>query len=246
MALPRFFHASLPTVGPVVLEPSEGRHASNVLRLEPGAEVVLFDGMGGEALCSVAEINKHRVTVEIACRTDSNRELDRPLEMWVALPKGDRQKTLIEGLVQLGVTRLVPLMTVRGVAQPSSGALDRLGRAVVETSKQCGRNRLLEIAEPRTVNQAAATPLASDHCGSVVAHPYGSPWPLSELVASGGKALTALRVAIGPEGGFTEEEISIWEGRGWRTISLGPRILRIEMAALQVAAWWATLPVATP
>ena len=89
----------------------------------------------------------------------------------MALPKGDRQKWLVEKAVELGVTRIVPLRTQRGVAQPVEQALVRLRRAVIEASKQCGRNRLLQIDEPRAwpdfVADAADTPCR------LLAHPGG-------------------------------------------------------------------------
>lgn len=241
MALPRFFHSPLALSGSIVLEPAEGRHASNVLRLERGAQVVVFDGSGGEALCTIADIDKRQVSLAIEQRSDSNRELSRPLELWVALPKGDRQKTLIEGLVQLGVTRLIPLICQRGVAQPNSAALERLRRGVLETSKQCGRNRLLEIGQPHSLSEAAVYPAQFDQL-SLLAHPYGSSRSLGEFQSLGGQPPGALRVAVGPEGGFTDQEVSLLQHNQWESVSLGPRILRIEMAALQIAAWWAALP----
>ncbi len=241
MALPRFFHESLPLDGSFALVPAEARHASNVLRLERGAQVVVFDGCGGEAQCTIADIDKRQATLQIEQRSDSDRELSRPLELWVALPKGDRQKTLIEGLVQLGVTRLIPLVCQRGVAQPNSGALERLRRGVLETSKQCGRNRLLEIGEPLSLSEAAVYPSHFDQL-SLLAHPYGSSRSLGAFQGLGGQPPGALRVAVGPEGGFTDQEVSLLQDNKWESVSLGPRLLRIEMAALQIAAWWAALP----
>ncbi len=242
MALPRFFHSPLPPSGSIVLEPAEGRHASNVLRLERGAQVVVFDGSGGEALCTITDIDKRQVTLAIERRTDSDRELRRPLELWVALPKGDRQKTLIDGLVQMGVTRLIPLVCRRGVAQPNPGALDRLRRGVIETSKQCGRNRLLEIGDPQSVPEGVVQPAQLDQRLSLVAHPYGNSRSLGEFQSVDTGPPRALRVAVGPEGGFTDEEVALWGDSGWESVSLGPRIMRIEMAALQIAAWWGAQP----
>ena len=261
MSLPRFFHPRLPLQGDVALDDSEARHASNVLRLARGAEVVLFDGRGGEAQGVVTALDKRSVTVSITARTDCDRELARPLELLVALPKGDRQKTLVDGLVQLGVTRLTPLVCQRGVAQPTASALERLQRSVVESSKQCGRNQLLVISSPLTIQQAISQadshanlqvnpPAASLEAAAnpaqpselyCVAHPYGLRQSLRDLASLQAGQTTGGHIAVGPEGGFSEAEIEQWSQAGWPAVDLGPRILRIEVAALQLAAWWSSL-----
>lgn len=258
MSPPRFFHPQLPLQGEVALDAHEARHASNVLRLARGAEVVVFDGQGGEAQGVVAALDKRSVTVSITARTDSDRELVRPLELLVALPKGDRQKTLVDGLVQLGVTRLTPLICQRGVAQPTAGALERLQRSVVESSKQCGRNQLLAISHPQTIEQAVSQSSSQSNFQSnsqadaakhhpaqselrCVAHPYGARQSLRDLASGRADQASGARIAVGPEGGFSEAEIEQWSQADWPSIDLGPRILRIEMAALQLAAWWSSL-----
>ena len=236
MSLPRFLVNSLPAGGLVELDESESRHASKVLRLGVGEHVSLFADGGAEAQGTIVTVGKRIVTVEVLHRTDTNRELLHSIEMWVALPKGDRQKTLVDGLVQLGVARLIPLIAARGVAQPSGTAISRLQRVVVESSKQCGRNQLMEIGEPRSLD-------ALEPCGvpsaSLFAHPYGSGNALSHfdsVAVPGGSA----RVAIGPEGGFTDQEVEQLRDANWSQVSLGARVLRVEMAALMVAAWWAS------
>lgn len=239
MAAPRFFHAPLPLAGEVTLSESEARHASNVLRLSVGASVVLFDGHGGEACGMVAALDKRSATVELTARTDSNRELPRPLELVVALPKGDRQKTLVDGLVQLGVARLTPLVCQRGVARPTPAALERLERSVVESSKQCGRNRLMRISPPQTIAQVAHASSGQSTTWSLVAHPFGAATSICEATNDLSSKIKAARMAVGPEGGFSDAEITQWLEAGWQCVELGPRILRIEMAALQLAAWWA-------
>ena len=243
MALPRFLHSPLPPSGLVQLDDAEARHASQVLRLQLGASIELFDGQGGEARALIANVSKKSVHVEIVQRSDTNRELLCPLELLVALPKGDRQKTLIDGLVQYGTTQLTPLNCERGVAQPTEGALERLRRSVVESSKQCGRNQLLRISTPQSINSLVTAQCDPSRCLSVVAHPYGSlsTWReiISATIVQGD--ISEARVAIGPEGGFTEAEIDQFTQAGWTTVALGPRLLRIEFAALQVAAWWASL-----
>ena len=235
MSLPRFLVSQIPELGSATqLDEAEARHASNVLRLKSGSEVLLFDGRGGEALAQLDEVSKRSVSARCLQRLDSPRELARPMDLYVALPKGDRQKTLIEGAVQLGVTRLIPLVCERGVARPVASAIDRLQRAVVEASKQCGRNQLMEVAEPVDVGDFEAAGDGELRC---FAHPYGQTQTLHSLAARAAIAKRCVAI-IGPEGGFTDEECQLLGSRGGIATSLGPRILRVEVAAMAVACWW--------
>ncbi len=237
MSLPRFLVPALPNSGLIALDPTESRHASNVLRMAVGQQVGLFDGRGGEAVGSVERIEKRLVHVRIELRTDVDRELQQPIEVICALPKGDRQKVLVDGLVQMGVAKLVPLSSARAVAKPTGNALARLQRAVIETSKQCGRNRLMAIGTPIPLEELTAIQ-ANQESTHLFAHPYGDSRSLAGLSPARAPHLPA-RVVIGPEGGFTEDETQSLVAAHWTPISLGPRILRIEIAALTVAAWWA-------
>ncbi len=209
----------------------EARHLKSVMRAEVGDEVLLFDGSGAEFAATISAIAKHGVQLAISERREVSRELPFALTLAVALPKGDRQKWLLEKITELGVTRLVPIVTERGVAQPVESALERLRRGVLEASKQCGRNRLLEIAEPRAATDLFASPAtAAVH---LIAHPTGR--PLAEIF--GPPLSSGITAAIGPEGGFTDAEVAAALAHGWQPASLGGRILRVETAAIAIAAW---------
>ncbi len=238
MSTPRFLVEMLPVTGAVELNASESRHASNVLRMQTGDAVILFDGQGGEAHGVLELVGKRSVMVNVLSRSDADRELPVGLELLVALPKGDRQKTLIDALVQLGVARLTPLECRRGVAQPHDSALQRLERGVIEASKQCGRNRLLSIQRPISIEQLVTAAPATAATPSHFAHPYGPSKGLASVALELAE-VQRVRVAIGPEGGFTDSECELLQSHGWQQISLGERILRIEVAAMMVAAWWA-------
>ena len=112
---------------------------------------MLWDGSGAEFSAKVAQIGRSSVDLEVRQRHEIDRELSFSLTLGVALPKGDRQRWLVEKCTELGTTCLVPLITERGVAQPVEKALSRLERTVIETCKQCGRNRLMEIAPPSSL-----------------------------------------------------------------------------------------------
>jgi 16S rRNA (uracil1498-N3)-methyltransferase len=164
----------------------------------------------------------------VLSREQIDRELPLDLTLGVALPKGDRQKWLVEKAVELGVTRIVPLRTQRAVAQPVEQALTRLRRAVVEASKQCGRNRLLQLDPPRPWPDFVA--IAGASC-RLVAHPGGDRNLHSLLSSISGDVCAA----IGPEGGFADEEIALALATNWHLVDLGPRIIRVETAALMLA-----------
>lgn len=246
--------------GRATLTGPEAHHLIHVMRFGPGNQVVLFDGSGAEFAARIDRVGRAKVELTVLARREVNRESSREITLGVALPKGDRRRWLVEKAVELGVRRLVPLATSRSVARLSDGALARLRRTVVEASKQCGRNRLMEIAEPQAWSDfvvAAATGLR------LLAHPE-EPAPAGKLPvapagvagvepseppgkpAGGSLRLTASHppkqlsepavLAVGPEGGFTPDEVALAASAGWKRVDLGPRILRVETAAILMVA----------
>ena len=211
---------------------AEAHHLIHVMRAKPGSQVILFDGDGAEFLAEVRTLRRSDVELAVLERREVDRELPLSLVVGVALPKGDRQKWLIEKLTEAGVGRLVPLRTARSVAQPGAEALERLGRGVVEASKQCGRNRLMRLSEPLSWTDFVAAPRANS-C-RLLAHP--GPRENSSSLLSGANDPEEVTLAIGPEGGFTDEEVDQAVSLGWRCVDLGPRILRVETAALVLAS----------
>lgn len=228
----RFFVDHPLVEGTAQLAGPEAEHLTKVLRAKPGDAVLLFDGGGAEFTARITRTGRAIVELAVLARHEICRELATALTLGVALPKGDRQRWLVEKAVELGVTRVVPLITDRGVAEPSPGALARLSRYVIEASKQCGRNRLLEIAAPLPVGQYCRQ--APPGACRLVADFGPDAIPLARLPASA--AVGGVWLAVGPEGGFTEDEAST--AASWQRVSLGPRVLRIETAALALAAYF--------
>jgi len=281
MAISRFFLPSLPSSGVVRLDDQDARHAVQVLRLQVSDKVRLFDGQGHEADCQIVSTGRSWLELQIEKRDSISRELPGCLQMIVSLPKGDRQKTLVETLVQIGVHSLIPLSCHRSIAQPTQQTIERLRRTVVEASKQCGRNQLMQIQSPAelttidtlptigsfetqicqldtaqksTTTQPLDTPPSTaesfhtDNSPSwkssevkLFAHPYGANESLCQALKQHAQEehLPPTRMVIGPEGGFTQEECQWLNEQGWQQVSLGKRILRIETAAIMMAATWA-------
>jgi len=221
----RFFLAEPPSHGRGRLVGDEARHLVRVMRCRVGDEVVAFDGRGTSWRARVASIGRDEAVLDLGAAVVEAATRDAPLTLAVALPKGDRQKWLVEKLTELGVPRLVPLVTTRGVAEATPAAVERLGRSVIEACKQCGRDTLMAIAEPRTVAEVVAAHRATG--GIVVADRGCAP------LAGFDRPVVAL---VGPEGGFTAEELVAVEAAGGRRVSLGPHVLRIETAAIALAA----------
>jgi 16S rRNA (uracil1498-N3)-methyltransferase len=221
----RFYTNQPLTLGPLQLEGPEGRHLATVRRFLPGDTVYLFNGDGRQYAALVRGVSRQGVELEIVAAESRARELDYRLEVAAPLPKGDRAQFLVEKLTELGATSFTPLRTQRSVVHPRESRRDKLQRYVIEASKQCGRNVLLQV-EPLTDWQTYCKrndlPLIR-----ILAH-------LGEA-AEGWPAARDTAVAVGPEGGFTEEELSFARGLGWRAVSLGARILRVETAALVLA-----------
>lgn len=232
----RYF-SQIPIAGDhATLTDAEAHHLIHVMRAKPGMRVTLFDGSGAEFAAQVEQVGRAEVTLAVVARHEIDRELPMTITLGISLPKGDRQKWLVEKAVEVGITRIVPLVTARSVAQPVQQALDRLQRSVVEASKQCGRNRLLEITEPE--DWSDFVPRAPSTSRRLLAHPGKT---MAHSARAGSETHprsrhTPVFLAIGPEGGFTTEEVAQATMVGWQTVDLGPRILRVETAAILLAA----------
>ena len=230
-SLPRLFvETALAEGATVALDAAQANYLGNVLRLGEGGEVLLFDGVTGEWLADVVEAGKKRMTLAV-------REATRPQEAvpdlalaFAPIKKG-RVDWLVEKAVELGVARLEPVITQRTIVDKLN--LDRMRAHIVEAAEQCGRTALATIDAPAKLDawlkarDPARTLYFADETGGEPAISVFQPGPATIL--------------IGPEGGFTADEgAAIRAGANARAISLGPRILRAETAALAaVAAWMA-------
>ena len=223
----RFFLSQTPTEDTARLEGDEARHLARVMRAKTGDTVELFDGQGTSWTATVQAIQRNHVSLRLDQKQSeiiSNKPI---ITLAVALPKGDRQKWLIEKITELGTDSLVPLTTTRSVAEPTAAAISRLQRGVIESCKQSGRNRLLEITQPQSLHNLLTTSSASLR---ILACPDGTPMQSILL-----KPIDNILIAIGPEGGFTDDEIRTANASGFAQMSLCQNILRIETAAIAAA-----------
>jgi 16S rRNA (uracil1498-N3)-methyltransferase len=206
----------------IELDGAPAHYLANVLRLKEGAELLLFDGQSGEWLAKIVMARKGRLKVSVECRS---REPERIPDVWLAFAPVKRAQTdwLVEKATELGAARLLPVMTRRTIAERVK--LERLQAIAIEAAEQCGRTVLPEIGEPVALAQLLQQ---RDPERRLYFADEGGGEPAAEAFKPG----PAL-ILTGPEGGFTNEErAAIRAAAHSVAISLGPRILRAETAAL--------------
>jgi 16S rRNA (uracil1498-N3)-methyltransferase len=224
-SLPRLFvRTPLGKGASVDLDAAQANYLGNVLRLGEGAGVMLFDGASGEWLARIVATGKKSMRLAVESRS---REAESVPDVWLAFAPVKRTQTdwLVEKATELGAARLVPVITQRTIVERVK--LERLEGIAIEAAEQCGRTRLPDIAEPvplaRLLEQNERTLYFADEAGGE---------PVAEAMSAG-----AATILTGPEGGFTDEErTAIRAAPRAVAISLGPRILRAETAALAALA----------
>jgi 16S rRNA (uracil1498-N3)-methyltransferase len=216
----------------IELGAGQANYLGNVMRLKEGDRLLLFDGASGEWLAEVTNAGKKRMTLTVVEPTRPQEDVP---DLWLAFApvKKGRVDWLVEKAVELGVARLLPVVTQRTIVDKLN--LERMRAHIVEAAEQCGRTALADIDPAVKLDillknrDPARTLYFADESGGEPAASTFKPGPTLILV--------------GPEGGFTPDEaVAIRAAPNTRAISLGPRILRAETATLAaVAAWMATV-----
>ena len=214
----------------------EAHHLVNVTRVRVGEEVILFDGNGHEARAQLTGSKRREAVLKILSLDEVDREPARELTLTCALPRATRMDWLVEKCCELGVKRLTPMVTQRSVVDPiarQKNHMRRWTRTTIEAAKQSGRTRLTDITAVLPFGAVFEQDIAG--AARLIASPEPDAVPLSEFVSQLGPTQPVFAL-IGPEGGFTPEEVDLARGAGCQVVSLGPRILRVETAALALAA----------
>ncbi|HWH22868.1 MAG TPA: 16S rRNA (uracil(1498)-N(3))-methyltransferase, partial [Allosphingosinicella sp.] len=228
-SLPRLYiDAPLAEGAEVPLDGNAANYLGSVLRLREGAQVKLFDDRSGEWLAEIADAAKRRVTLRIVSRL---REREPVPDLWLLFApiKKGRIDWIVEKATELGVARLVPVLTERTIVDRLN--LDRLRAHMVEAAEQCERTALPELADPEKLGHllrnwpSGRTLLFADENGGA---------PMKEVQAPAPAA-----ILIGPEGGFTAaEREAVRALPEARPVSLGPRILRADTAVVAAIGLW--------
>jgi len=239
---PRLY-CPMPLHGAAVIElpPAAAHHASRVLRLREGDAVTLFNGEGGEFEAQLIRIEARTVTAQLGGHLELERESPLNVTLLQGVAGADRMDYAIQKAVEMGVAAIAPLAMARSVtrldAARASKRAEHWRSVIVASCEQCGRNRLPLLHPLRDVGAAFESP---EPVGPGAADGAA----LSLVLAPGeGSALTkferpsgAIRLMVGPEGGLTAEELALAKRAGFRTASLGPRVLRTETAGAAALA----------
>lgn len=238
MADPRFYCSEPVFAGQEILLPAPLAHHIRVRRLEAGDSVVLFDGRGGE-IAGTLSFEGKKTLVLLGQHSPREAELGGEITLIQALPSGDKMDWIIEKAVELGVHRVIPVAAQRSVLKLSGARLDkRLEHwhgVIASASEQCGRNRLMHLSTPQTLEQAinATLPVHRLLCDPEAGE------TLAEYVATRHHEqikIEAVSLLIGPEGGWSPEETAAASRQGVTNIKFGLRVLRTETAGLALAA----------
>ncbi|HAR65242.1 MAG TPA: hypothetical protein DCR55_03400 [Lentisphaeria bacterium] len=218
----RAIHRDIPASGArIALEEAEGRHVAQVLRARVGDSLELLDGTGARANAVIEEISGRgrKVTVRVLARTDCPLQSPR-LTVYLAPPRGKAMPRILRYATELGIAELCPIMTEFSTAKPSTDAVANWQTDVLEAAKQCGNPRIPIIYPPQTFAEALASVALP---GFVAAVPEPGPAAQDEVPAE-------CALWIGPEGGFSDPELELLRTRGFKNLSVGGWILRVETA----------------
>jgi 16S rRNA (uracil1498-N3)-methyltransferase len=235
MSIPSFYYSQLEADDSLVsLDANEASHAVKSRRLRVGQNVRLFNGLGMEAIGALSVVERRSVLVKL----DTIKQLEAParkVTVAVAIPKGDRQKVMIDMLTQLGVFRIIPLRCQYSVTKFNHSTSEKWLRVAIEACKQSQNPWLPIIASEQGLDQLLGADENGVNNGKdnqtklVVANADG------DSVLSLAQSSSEITVLIGPEGGFSEQEFAKLKQFSVPSMRVGPYILRTEAAAIAAA-----------
>ncbi len=228
--MPRFFSQEMSEKSGKI-RGADAMHIAKVLRMNPGEEITVCDLAGTDYTCRILSADCDEIDLEVIASSPSKTEPSVDVTLYMALPKGDKMELIVQKCVELGVNRIVPMLTARCVSRPDEKSMqkktERYRKIAYEASKQCGRGKIPTVDFcmdfGQAVNEAAAQ---SDlavlfyECSQTPLKPFFDVHPQK------------IAVFVGSEGGFEPQEAALAEKHNITTASLGPRILRCETAAI--------------
>lgn len=228
MRIPRVFTSQTLASGQtLLLEEAPSHHLAKVLRMQPGRELVLFNGQGGEFQAEILTLHKRQVEVVVGAWCAENRQSPLELELAIGLSRGDRLDWVLQKATELGVTRISLLLTERTEVKLTGERLqkkrDHWQQILISACEQCQRNLVPELADVQTLDEWLTSNTAEHKF--VLHHRDNRGLPVHETPAS-------VALLIGPEGGLADEEIQRAQAAGCMPLTLGPRVLRTETAPL--------------
>ena len=226
----------------VIITGADRNHIKNVLRMREGEEVsVMIPGNGNEYRCSVSGYTDDAVRLDLLFIKESNAELPCNITLYQALPKAGKMELIITKAVELGVSRIVPVAAKRSVVKlPGERAAGKVSRwnAISESAaKQSKRAVIPCVSNVMTMREALDD--CSGSSSKIIPYELADPDSMdnTRLIIGKIRPGDSVAVFIGPEGGFTQEEITMAEDAGFSPVTLGHRILRTETAGLVILSW---------
>jgi 16S rRNA (uracil1498-N3)-methyltransferase len=241
MRLTRVYVEATLNPGSVVeLPPDTASHIAKVLRARLGDELILFNGDGREFSGAIDAVRGSRVSASVGEGRQVDRESPLAITLLQCVPRGDRMDFIVQKATELGVSRIVPVLSQRSVVRLDAGQAESKAihwRAVaVSACEQCGRNRLpsIDAAQPLLNYLGNSAPTQGPR---LVFAPDSASSPHTERHSGLNSDIAAAEIAIGPEGGFASDELEAFRVAGFSQVDLGPRILRTETAAIAAVVW---------
>ena len=240
MRLTRVYVETSLASGTIVELPREtAAHLAKVLRARSGDALILFGGDGREYAGVIDNVRGSRVTATVGNGGEVDRESPLGVTLVQCLPRGDRMDFIVQKATELGVTRIVPVLSQRSVVRLNAAQAESKAahwRAItVNACEQCGRNRLPVIETPAPLINYLGCSATTGNSATT-----GAKWVLDPALQTASIHSIpdiAVQIAIGPEGGFTDDELDAFRIAGFASLRLGPRILRTETAAIAAITW---------
>ena len=228
MRVPRLFTSHSLACGQFLeLEEAASHYLGKVLRMQPGRELVLFNGQGGEYQAQITGISKKQVTVAVGEFSADDRQSPLQLELAIGVSRGERMDWVLQKATELGVTHITPLLTERTEVKLAGDRQDKKlqhwQQILVSACEQCQRNILPLLSEPRSLNDWLAS-VSAQH--KFVLHHRDS------RGLSDDENVSSVALLIGPEGGLSDQEIEQARAKEFAPLTLGPRVLRTETAPI--------------
>lgn len=228
MRVPRIYTSQpLANSQTIQLEEGPSHHLAKVLRMQEGRELILFNGDGAEYSAIITQVGKKAVTVTLREKQNIDRESLLDIELAIGISRGERFDWVLQKATELGVTRIVPLITERTEVKISGDRLDKIRdrwqQILISSCEQCQRNRLPQLNDPVALPDWLAR-VTSD-LRFVLHHRDTQSLPQTARPAS-------VSLLIGPEGGLSDGEIALAKQANFAALTLGPRVLRTETAPI--------------
>ena len=215
---------------------SDVNHIKNVLRMSCGDTLSVSDGCGRDYFCTIRELGRDEVLLNIENSWDSYVELGTKLYLFQGLPKGDKMELIIQKAVELGVYEIIPVMTARTIVKldekKSARKLERWQSVSESAAKQSGRGVIPRVAPPVTFKEALAMAGTLDAC--IMPYERAEGMDAARSLVRSLRSCRSIGIFIGPEGGFDPDEAKAAEAAGLHTMTLGRSIMRTETSGLAV------------